>query len=147
VGAANGAVVDERRLRDALGMLRRGGGVALTVENPYGLHWLADWRPLHDGAAARASVHCGYARAKALLRRSGAVDVRAYALLPHHQAPRAIIPVEPPCPPVAQGLALEQVWQRATPLGALARALLGLGAATRLMLRLYPHYLLVGRKP
>jgi hypothetical protein len=147
VGAAHGVAVDEARLRAALDMTRSGGRVVLTVENRYGLHWLADWRPLRDGTAARASLHSGYTRAKALLWRAGAVDVRAYALLPHHEAPRAIIPVEPPCPPTAQRLALEQVWQRATPLGAVARALLGLGVATGLMLRMYPHYLLVGRKP
>jgi hypothetical protein len=147
VGAADEAIVDEARLRDALHMTRSGGHVALTVENRYGLHWLADWRPSHDDMAARAALRSGYTRAKALLRRAGAVDVRAYALLPHHEAPRAIIPVEPPCPPIAQRLALEQVWQRATPLGAVARALLGLCVATGLMRRMYPHYLLLGRKP
>jgi hypothetical protein len=147
VGAASEAIVDEARLRAALDMTRSGGHIALAVENRYGLHWLADWRPPHDEMAGCAALRSGYTRARSLLQRAGAVDVRAYALLPHHEAPRAIIPVEPPCPPVAQRLALEQVWQRATPLGAAARALLGLGISSGLMRRLYPHYLLVGRKP
>lgn len=146
VGCAHGTVIDESRLRSALGMVRNGGQVVLSVENPSGLHWLADWRPPTTGAAP-ASLRSGYRWVRALLQRSGVVDVAAYALLPHRDVPRVIIPVDPPCPAAAQRLALEHVWQRATPLGAAVRALLGLGIRTGLMLRRYPYYLLVGRKP
>ena len=144
----------------AFATLRPGGHLALALENRWGLHWLADWRTHRGGDAGRsgdASVETrGPARRPVRhglrwhvdrLQRTGAERIGCYALLPSCDAPRAIIPIEPPCPPEAQKMALDQVWQRATPSAALMRRLLGLLVDTGLMHSLYPHYLLVGRKP
>jgi hypothetical protein len=144
VGSAGGARIDHERMRSALRTVRRGGRMALLTQNRHGLHWLADWRPR---ATADDRAALSLADACELLHHAGAEDVRAYALLPHHEAPRVMIPVAPPCPAAAQRHALDQVWQRATPLGALTRALLGLCIEFGCMRQLYPSYLVVGRKP
>jgi SAM-dependent methyltransferase len=140
-----------RSLQAALTALRPGGHVVLTLENRWGLHWLADWR-VTDDTAAPAGGHEAVRRHglpwhRRQLCQAGAEDLRSYALLPSRDAPRAIIPVDPPCPAPAQRMALDQVWQRATPAAAIARGALGLLVRTGLMARLYPHYLVVGRKP
>ena len=129
--------------------LRPGGHLAVTVENRWGLHWIADWRPARDqgpSAAATITRH-GLSWHLERLRRTGVDRLCAYALLPSRDAPRAIVPVFPPCPAAAQKMALDQVWQRATPPAALLRRGLGVLVSAGLMRYLYPHYLVVGRKP
>lgn len=155
-GAMTAAADDDQaalqQVRGALDSLRPGGHVALTLENRWGLHWLADWRVSDDtnpGTATRGrntSRH-GLRWHRNLLRAAGAADIRSYALLPSRDAPRAMIPVDPPCPAAAQRMVLDQVWQRATPAAAVVRRLLGVLVQAGLMRRLYPHYLVVGRKP
>jgi SAM-dependent methyltransferase len=138
-----------RAVQRCFALLRPGGHLAVTVENRWGLHWIADWRPASErGASTHATtVRHGLSRHIALLRRAGADRLCAYALLPSRDAPRAIVPVFPPCPPAAQKMALDQVWQRATPAAALLRLGLGVLVSAGLMRYLYPHYLVVGRKP
>ena len=139
-------------LRRAFEALRPGGHLAITLENRWGLHWLADWRtgprdvdgPKRPG---RSHARHGLRWHRDRLRRLGADQICSYALLPSRDAPRAIIPVDPPCPPAAQKMALDQVWQRASPSAAIVRKALGALVTSGLMRRLYPHYLLVGRKP
>lgn len=147
--SAAGATATLRRAFDAL---RPGGHVAITLENRWGLHWLADWRTgqgdTHERRRAwRSGAHRGLGWHRERLRRVGADEIRCYALLPSRDAPRAIIPVDPPCPAAAQNMALDQVWQRASPSAAIVRKALGVLVASGIMGRLYPHYLLVGRKP
>jgi hypothetical protein len=129
--------------------LRPGGHLAMTLENRWGLHWIADWRPSagRGPSAPATSERHGLPWHLEQFRRAGADHICAYALLPSRDAPRAIIPVEPPCPPAAQKMALDQVWQRATPPAALLRLALGVLVRAGAMRFLYPHYLVVGRKP
>jgi hypothetical protein len=137
-------------LRRTFAALRPGGHVAMTLENRWGLHWIADWRtrsPANDVRADAPPVRHGLRWHRELLRQVGADEICAYALLPSRDAPRAIIPIEPPCPPAAQKMALDQVWQRATPAAALLRRAIGVLVSSGLMRHLYPHYLVVGRKP
>jgi hypothetical protein len=135
-------------LRDALDQLKPGGHIVVTLENPRGLHWVADWRPAKSTAAGGdTALQGGYRACSRLLGAAGATDVRSFALLPHHEAPRAIIPVDPPCPARAQLHAVDQVWQRATPMAALARKVIAVLITTGAMRALYPHYLVVGTKP
>ncbi len=139
-------------LRRAFAALRPGGHLALTLENRWGLHWLADWRtsprdPKGSGREGASDASHGLRWHRERLRGIGADQICTYALLPSRDAPRAIIPVQPPCPPEAQKMALDQVWQRATPAAALVRKALGALVTSGLMRQLYPHYLLVGRKP
>jgi SAM-dependent methyltransferase len=138
-----------RALQRCFGALRPGGHLAVTVENRWGLHWIADWRPARGPGASTpaATARHGLSWHLALLRQAGADRLCAYALLPSRDAPRAIVPVLPPCPPAAQTMALDQVWQRATPPAALLRRGLGVLVHAGLMRHLYPHYLVVGRKP
>jgi hypothetical protein len=147
--AGDGAYVG--LLRSLFHSLRPGGHLAITIENRWGLHFVADWRVApkvqQRGANGHTPERHGLRWHRHLMRAAGADQLRTYALLPSHDAPRAIIPVDPPCPPDAQKMALDQVWQRATPTAALARALLGVLVSAELMRWLYPHYLLVGRKP
>jgi hypothetical protein len=129
--------------------LRPGGHIAMTLENRWGLHWIADWRtrsPRNEPTVAPLARH-GLRWHRETLRRVGADQICAYALLPSRDAPRAIIPIDPPCPPAAQRMALDQVWQRATPAAALMRRAIGVLVDSGIMRHLYPHYLVVGRKP
>ena len=129
--------------------LRPGGHLAMTLENRWGLHWIADWRPAagRGASVAATGVRHGLPWHVEQFQRAGADHICAYALLPSRDAPRAIIPVDPPCPPAAQKMALDQVWQRATPPAALLRLALGVLVSAGVMRHLYPHYLVVGRKP
>ena len=139
-------------LRRAFDALRPGGHMAITLENRWGLHWLADWRTSQRGPhdqkrPGSCPARHGLRWHRDRLRRLGADEICSYALLPSRDAPRAIIPVDPPCPPEAQKMALDQVWQRPSPSAAIVRKALGALVSSGLMRRLYPHYLLVGRKP
>jgi hypothetical protein len=135
-------------LERAFDALRPGGHLAITLENRWGLHWIADWRTRPGGRdAPEPGARRGLRWHRDLLRRAGADEICSYALLPSGDAPRAIIPIDPPCPAEAQKMALDQVWQRASPAAALVRRALGTLVSSGLMHGLYPHYLLVGRKP
>jgi hypothetical protein len=136
-------------LRRTFAALRPGGHIAMTLENRWGLHWIADWRtrtPRNEPTVTPPTRH-GLRWHRETLRRVGADQICAYALLPSRDAPRAIIPIDPPCPPEAQRMALDQVWQRATPAAALMRRAIGVLVDSGVMRHLYPHYLVVGRKP
>ena len=138
----------EGRICAAFQQLKPGGHLAVALENPRGLHWLADWRPAADERRVRAGIlRLTLRRFERAVRRAGATEVCSFALLPHHEAPRAIVPLQPPAPAAAQMHALDQVWQRATPIAALTRRLLGVLVQCGLMRQLYPHYLVVARKP
>lgn len=138
----------ENALRAAVQRARPGGHVALMLENRWGLHWLADWRSAGvDRSSTSPAMQGSVSAWRGRLREAGLEDIAVLALLPHHDAPRAIIPVDPSSPAAAQRHALDQVWQRATPGAAIVRWLLGLLVACGAMRSLYPHYLLVGRKP
>lgn len=148
LGAADAHDTIEARLQAAFDELKPGGHLAATLENPHGLHWLADWRPpVDERHSHRKVLRLTLPRFVRALERAGAAEVCSYALLPHHEAPRAIVPLQPAAPAAAQMHALDQVWQRATPLAALTRRLLGVLVRLGLMRRLYPHYLVVVRKP
>jgi hypothetical protein len=122
-------------------LLRPGGHLAVGVENRWGLHALFGQRRVD-----RRNTH-GLDTYNRMLARCGADQVRSFALLPHHRKPRAIIPVSPPCPAAAQIFAIGQVWSRASPAAALGRRVLALCVDAGIMRYVYPHYLLVGRKP
>jgi hypothetical protein len=68
-------------------------------------------------------------------------------MLPSRLAPRTLIPLTPPCPAAAEKFALDQAWKRAKRRRAIGRLLLRLLVDLQLLRFLYPHYLLVGRKP
>jgi hypothetical protein len=120
----------------------------MPLENPRGLHWLADWRPAAGERDTRqTALQMTLSGLERLMRRAGVTEIYSYALLPHHEAPRAIVPLQPACPSAAQMHALDQVWQRATPVAALTRKLLGVLVMIGAMRSLYPHYLVVARKP
>jgi SAM-dependent methyltransferase len=140
-GATSSIRVQAEVLRRAFDLLRPGGHVAIGVENRWGLRALFGQRHVD-----RRNTH-GLDAYQRLLARCGADEVRSFALLPHHRKPRVIIPVSPPCPPAAQALVIDQVWSRASPVAALGRRLLGLCMRAGIMRYVYPHYLLVGRKP
>lgn len=134
-------------LARAFAAVAPGGRIAVFCQNPGGLHWLSDWRrEPGDDRQRRPSVGRLDEVCDAL-RRLGARDVHGFALLPHHEAPRAIVPLEPPCPPAAQAAILDQVWQRGSPAAACVRALLSLVIRTGRMRRLFPHYLVAGTAP
>ena len=148
LGTDDGHATVDGRIRAAFQQLKPGGHLAAALENPRGLHWLADWRPAAGERRARAGIlRLTLHRFERAVRRAGATEVCSFALLPHHEAPRAIVPLQPPAPAAAQMHALDQVWQRATPVAAITRRLLGVLVRTGLMRRLYPHYLVVVRKP
>lgn len=114
----------------ALHALKPGGHIAIGSRNRWGLG-----RP------------AAFVRLHALLRRAGAEQVRSYAVLPHFEGPRAILPVIPRSPATVQKFAIEQAWRRISPISALARRSLGLLVDLRLMRYLFPSYLVIGRKP
>ena len=117
-------------LRRAMAALKPGGHVAIGSQNRWGLSQPAAfrWQQL-------------------LLERAGADRVRSFAILPHLEAPRAIVPVDPPAPATVQKFAIEQAWRRISPISAMARRALGVLVDAHLMRYLYPSYLVVGRKP
>lgn len=134
-------------LRQVLAYLRPGGHVAVRVFNRWGLHGVLgtrdrDLQQLH-GAHDRVYSLRGW---RALLEAAGAEDVRCYALLPHPEAPRVVLPVHPSCPVAAQRLVIEKVWKRPTRAGTLGRRLLGVLARVGVLAHLFPYYLLVGRR-
>lgn len=140
-GATSSLRMQAKVLQRAFDLLQPGAHVAIGVENRWGLHALFGQR-----RGDRTNTH-GLDAYHRLLVRCGADEVRSFALLPHHRKPRAIIPVSPPCPPAAQAFAIDQVWSRASPAAAFGRRLLGLCVHARVMRYVYPHYLLIGRKP
>lgn len=122
-------------LEAAARALRPGGHLLLIGPN----RWT--WRGLRSPAALGLA---GYRRA---LHRAGIDDVVAYAALPHGDAPRTLVPLDPPCGARGQRYAIDQAWKRASPGAALARAFLGGLASLGAMPYFYPHYLLVAGKP
>jgi precorrin-6B methylase 2 len=146
-GARDSRDTRAEMLARAFAALRPGGHVAICVANRWAVDTLRPSRNgLHEQASHRRYGGSVVAHTK-LLARAGADEVRSYALLPHHAAPRAIIPIDPPCPPAAHEFVIDQVWRRASPAAALARGLLTILVRARVMRHFYPYYLLVGRKP
>ena len=161
-------------LRRAFDSLKPGGHVAIAIENRWGINTffgavdhsglpftnlmprrMADWWVRRRNARLRNDSKDGGYRTytyglngyRNLMRQAGGDQVRSYALLPHYNTPRAIIPVDPLISPAAQKFAVDEVWQRASVPAALARRIVGLLIDTQIMRHIYPHYLVVGRKP
>jgi hypothetical protein len=128
LGAVDAQCGLEECVRAGLAKLKAGGHLAAALENPHGLHWLADWRPsAAEREGPRRSLPVTLSRFERAALQAGAAEICSFALLPHHEAPRAVVPIEPAA--------------------ALTRKLLGLALRLGLMRRLYPHYLVVVRKP
>jgi SAM-dependent methyltransferase len=133
--------------------LKPGGHLALFVANRWSLRRLAaalhmPWaRPRGAGSSRGHPFLMSLGHGRRLLEQAGLLPVASYALLPHRAAMRAILSVEPPCPAAAEDYVINMAWQRANPGAALTRRALALLVRTGLMRRLYPDYLLVGRKP
>jgi SAM-dependent methyltransferase len=161
-------------LKRSFSITRPGGHVAIAIENRWGINTffgaidhsglpftnlmprrMADWWVRRQAARLRNDAgNDGYRTYTyglpgylSLMRDCGATELRAYALLPHYNQPRAIIPVEPAAPWHAQDFAIDEIWQRASPAATLARTFLKLMVRVGLMRQIYPHYLIVGRKP
>lgn len=162
-------------LRQSFRIVKPGGHVAVAIENRWGINTffgeldhsglpytnlmprrMADWWVKRHAAKYRNdSSNPGYRTYtyglngyQELMREAGASEVAVYALLPHYNIPRAVIPLAPRrCSSAQQDYALDEIWQRASPAAALAR--LGVRALVRagIMPHIYPHYLIVGRKP
>lgn len=162
-------------LRRSFDIVRPGGHVAVAIENRWGINTffgevdhsglpftnllprrLASWVVNRHAAKYRNDASkrgyrtytYGLNGYQQLMREAGASEVSVHALLPHYNVPRAIVPLAPRrCSDAQQEYALDEVWQRASPLAALAR--LGVRALVRtgVMPYIYPHYLIVGRKP
>jgi len=162
-------------LRQSFRIAKPGGHVAVAIENRWGINTffgeldhsglpytnlmprrMANWWVKRHAAKYRNdSSNPGYRTYtyglngyQQLMRDAGAVDITVHALLPHYNVPRAVIPLAPVrCSSAQQIYALDEIWQRASPVAALAR--LGVRALVRtgIMPHIYPHYLIVGRKP
>ena len=132
--------VHAKVLLQAFEILKPGGHLVIAGTNKWGL----SRKTADSGTRAVSYTLAGYRK---LLAGTGAEVLQSYAPLPHFNRPRAIIPVEPPCPAAAQKFAVGQAWKRPTLAGALARASIGLLVHAGLMPRLYPYYFVVGRKP
>jgi hypothetical protein len=125
--------------------LKPGGGVVLTFANLWGVGGLLQPRrkaPESDGVPCHGLGH-----ARRLMTAAGLSEVTCYAMLPGRRAPRTLIPLAPPCPAAAEKFALDQAWKRASRRRAIGRLALRLLVDLRLLRLLYPHYLLVGRRP
>jgi hypothetical protein len=132
-------------LAQVLPTLKPGGGVVLTFANRWGVGGLVQPRrkaPESDGVPCHGLGH-----ARRLMTAAGLGEITCYAMLPGRRAPRTLIPLAPPCPPAAEKFALEQAWKRASRRRAIGRLVLRLLVDLRLLRSLYPHYLLVGRRP
>jgi protein-L-isoaspartate O-methyltransferase len=138
--AGNPAQAVAEVMRQALAALKPGGQILLLGSNRRGGRYSTT-------VEKRTPSTHGLEGYTALLADNGAVDVRVYAVLPHLSRPRAIIPVAPPSSAAAQRFAIQQVWKRASPLGAVGRGVVSLLVNTGLMRWFYPYYMAVGRKP
>jgi hypothetical protein len=130
------------RVRPAL---KPGGGVVLTFANRWSVGSLLQpprKEPEPDGIPCRGLGH-----ALRLMATAGFSEVTCYAMLPGRRAPRTLIPLVPSCPAAAEKFALDQAWKRASRRRAIGRQALRLLVNLRLLRFLYPHYLLVGRRP
>lgn len=124
--------------------LKPGGRVVVNFENlgPLAVSRRRSERDRGSGVPCR-----GLAHARGLLATAGCTEIACYAVLPNHRAPRTLIPVAPSCPPAAEKFALGQASKRAARKRVLGRLALHLLIDLRLLRHLYPHYLVVGRKP
>ena len=125
--------------------LKPGGGVVLTFANRWGVGSLLQPRKREPESHG---IPCGgLGHALRLMKAAGFIEVTCYAMLPGRLAPRTLIPLVPPCPAAAEKFALDQAWKRATRRRVIVRLALRLLVDLHLLRFLYPHYLLVGRKP
>lgn len=161
-------------LRRSFEAVKPGGHVAVAIENRWGINTflgeidhsglpftnlmpraMASWWVNRHAARFRNNASTrgyrtytyGLGGYQALMHEAGAGDVAVYALLPHYNIPRAIVPLAPRrCSISQQEYAIDEIWQRASPLATMMRY--GLRALVRvgLMPYIYPHYLVVGRK-
>lgn len=162
-------------LRRSFDILRPGGHVAVAIENRWGINTffgeldhsglpftnllprrLASWVVNRHAAKYRNDASNrgyrtytyglgGYCK---LMREAGAGEVSVHALLPHYNVPRAIIPLYPSTASRRhEEYAIDEIWQRASAPASLARLLLRWLVRLRVMRQIYPHYLIVGKKP
>jgi ubiquinone/menaquinone biosynthesis C-methylase UbiE len=158
----------------AFDIVKPGGHVAIAIENRWGINTffgaidhsgmpytnlmprrIADWWVRRHEARLRNDASSqGYRTYTygldgylGLMRDAGADQSKGWALLPHYNTPRAMIPVAPLASYAAQAYAIDEVWQRASPSATVARTLLRLLVRAGVMRYIYPHYLVVGRKP
>jgi ubiquinone/menaquinone biosynthesis C-methylase UbiE len=160
-------------LKRSFDILRPGGCVVIAIENRWGINTffgatdhsglpftnlmprrLASWWV--DKRAARLrndTVSSGYRTYtyglpgyESLMKKAGADRVWAYAVLPHYNIPRAVIPLQPAVPSHVENYAIDESWQRASALASMARMMLHFAARVGWMRLVYPHYLIVGRK-
>jgi hypothetical protein len=144
-GRIPGAGDVSRTVARALTTLKPGGRVVLTFANRWGVGGLLQ---THKEAPKSDGEPChGLGHARRLMTAAGLSEVACYAMLPGRRAPRTLIPLDPPCPPAAERFALDQAWKRASRRRAIGRLVLHLLVHLRLLRWLYPHYLLVGRRP
>jgi SAM-dependent methyltransferase len=162
-------------LRQSFQIARPGGHVVVAIENRWGINTffgeldhsglpytnlmprrMANWWVRRHAAKYRNDAsNAGYRTYtyglngyQKLMREAGADQVSVYALLPHYNVPRAIIPLAPKRSSSAtQSYALDEIWQRASPVAALARTAVRMLVGARIMPHIYPHYLVVGRNP
>jgi ubiquinone/menaquinone biosynthesis C-methylase UbiE len=162
-------------LRRSFEIARPGGHVVVAIENRWGINTffgeidhsglpytnlmprrMANWWVRRHAAKYRNdATNPGYRTYtyglngyQKLMREAGASDVTVYALLPHYNIPRAVIPLVPQrCSAAQQTYALEEIWQRASPAAALARMAVRALVRIGVMPHVYPHYLIVGSKP
>lgn len=161
-------------LRQAFDILKPGGHVAIAIENRWGINTffgaidhsglpftnlmprrLASWWVDRKGARLRNDTVAGGYRTytyglggyESLMKQAGADRVWMYAMLPHYNVPRALIPLQPAVPRHVQTYAIDEIWQRASVSAAIARKMIRLAVRVRWMRQIYPHLLIVGRKP
>jgi len=126
-------------LRQALDALKPGGRILLIGPNRWGISRYS------THSESQASTH-GLNDYTSLLQDAGSVDITVSALMPHMNRPRAIIPISPPCSASAQKFAVQQIWKRASLMGALTRGAVSLLVNVGLMRQFYPYYMAVGSK-
>jgi hypothetical protein len=144
-GPVRDVAVARQSIARALLLLKAGGHVVVYFDNLLGL---GGWFRSSMRRRSSVGMPCrGLSHALRFMASAGCTEIVGYAALPDGRAARTLIPLAPPGPPVAEKFALSQAWKRATPARALGRVVLHLLIDLKLLRHLYPHYLVVGRKP
>lgn len=172
-GEANPRDMQVDVLRRSFEIVRPGGHVAVAIENRWGINTffgeldhsglpftnllprrLASWVVNRHAAKYRNDASkrgyrtytYGLGGYRKLMHEAGADEVSVFALLPHYNVPRAIIPLYPPTASHHEEYAIDEIWQRASRPASLARQFLRWLIRLHVMRQIYPHYLIVGKK-